>query len=159
MKIARCGLDIAKQVFQLHGVDASGHVLLRRTLPRSKVRALFVSMEPCVVGIEACGGSHYWARELRKLGHTVQLMAANFVSAYRKSGKNDVNDAEEICEAVERWNSHWQNETLGYLPSRSRLPSVWPVPGQAGMNRPSDYEPRLLSVLPSIPRAHRAFLG
>ena len=104
MKVARCGLDIAKQVFQVHCVDDHGHVLLRKTLARSKVRSFFATLTPCLVGIEACGSAHYWGRELRKHGHNVQLMAAHFVGAYRKSGKNDANDAEAICEAVGRPN-------------------------------------------------------
>jgi transposase len=104
MRVARCGLDIAKQVFQVHAVDDRGNVLLRRTLPRGKVRSFFAGLTPCVIGIEACAGSHYWGRELRKYGHRVQLMATHFVGAYRKSGKNDSNDAEAICEAVGRPN-------------------------------------------------------
>ena len=104
MRVARCGLDIAKQVFQIHGVDDRGRVLLRKTLSRSKVRAFFATLAPCLVGVEACASAHYWGRELRRYGHDVQLMAAHFVSAYRKSGKNDVNDAEAICEAVGRPN-------------------------------------------------------
>jgi transposase len=104
MKITRCGLDIAKHVFQVHGVDDHGHVLLRKTLARSKVRAFFATLTPCLVGIEACASAHYWGRELRRYGHDVQLMAAHFVSPYRKNGKNDANDAEAICEAVGRPN-------------------------------------------------------
>lgn len=102
MKVSRCGLDIAKQVFQVHCVDDRGHVLLRKTLARSKVRTFFANLTPCVIGIEACASAHYWGRELRKHGHNVQLMAAHFVGAYRKNGKNDANDAEAICEAVGR---------------------------------------------------------
>jgi transposase len=104
MKVARCGLDIAKQVFQVHCVDDRGRVLLRKTLARSKVRGFFATVSPCIIGIEACASAHYWGRELGKLGHNVRLMAAHFVGAYRKSGKNDANDAEAICEAVGRPN-------------------------------------------------------
>jgi transposase len=104
MTVIRCGLDIAKHVFQVHGVDDHGHVLLRKTLARSKVRAFFATLTPCLVGIEACASAHYWGRELRRYGHDVQLMAAHFVSPYRKNGKNDANDAEAICEAVGRPN-------------------------------------------------------
>src|SRR5271169_2119970 len=104
MKITRVGLDIAKQVFQVHGVDERGKVLVRKQLPRAKVLQFFVQLPPCVVGIEACGSSHYWGRELGKLGHTVKLMAAQFVIPYRKRSKNDANDAEAICEAVGRPN-------------------------------------------------------
>lgn len=104
MKSTRCGLDIAKRVFQVHGVDEDGAAKVRKTLRRAQVLQFFAQLEPCVVGIEACGGAHYWARELSKFGHTVKLMAGQFVSAYRKSGKNDANDAEAICEAVGRPN-------------------------------------------------------
>jgi len=104
MKLTRCGLDIAKQVFQVHGVNEHGVVKARKSLPRGKVLEFFARLPPCLIGIEACGGAHYWARELTKLGHTVKLMAAQFVVAYRKRGKNDANDAEAICEAVGRPN-------------------------------------------------------
>jgi transposase len=104
MKFTRCGLDIAKQVFQVHGVNEHGMVKVRKRLPRAKVLEFFSQLPPCLIGIEACGSAHYWARELTKLGHTVRLMAAQFVMAYRKRGKNDANDAEAICEAVGRPN-------------------------------------------------------
>jgi len=104
MKLTRCGLDIAKQVFQVHGVNEHGVVKARKSLPRGKVLEFFARLPPCLIGIEACGGAHYWARELTKLGHTVKLMAAQFVVAYRRRGKNDANDAEAICEAVGRPN-------------------------------------------------------
>jgi transposase len=102
MKITRIGLDIAKQVFQVHGVDERSKVTVRKQLARAKVREFFAQLPPCLVGIEACGSSHYWGRELTKLGHTVKLIAAQFVIPYRKRGKNDANDAEAICEAVGR---------------------------------------------------------
>lgn len=104
MKITRVGLDIAKQVFQVHGVDERGVVGARKQLVRAKVLGFFAQLPPCLIGIEACGGAHYWGRELTKLGHTVKLMATRFVAAYRKRGKNDANDAEAICEAVGRPN-------------------------------------------------------
>ena len=104
MTITRIGLDIAKSVFQLHGVDARGKTVLRRTLARGEVLGFFVNRPACLIGIEACAGSHYWARELIKLGHDVRLMAAQFVIPYRKGGKNDATDAEAICEAVGRPN-------------------------------------------------------
>jgi transposase len=104
MKFTRCGLDIAKQVFQVHGVNEHGVVKGRKTLPRAKVLEFFVQLPPCLIGLEACGSAHYWARELSKLGHTVKLMATQHVAAYRKRGKNDANDAEAICEAVGRPN-------------------------------------------------------
>jgi transposase len=104
MNVVRIGLDIAKSVFQIHGVDGYGKVALKKTLSRGEVLAFFAHLAPCRIGIEACAGSHYWARELIKLGHDARLMAAQFVSPYRKSGKNDANDAEAICEAVGRPN-------------------------------------------------------
>jgi transposase len=104
MKFTRCGLDIAKRVFQVHGVDEAGAVRVQKKLARGKVLEYFAQRESCLIGIEACAGSHYWARELGKLGHTVKLMAARFVQPYRKSDKNDTNDAEAICEAVGRPN-------------------------------------------------------
>lgn len=104
MKIARIGLDIAKSVFQLHGVDAHGKVVCTKTLSRSEVLSFFANLPACLIGIEACASAHYWARELIKLGHDARLMAGQFVSAYRKGGKNDANDAEAICEAVGRPN-------------------------------------------------------
>ncbi len=107
MKITRVGLDIAKQVFQMHGVDGNGKSGLRKQLARAKVLEFFAQLPPCLIGIEACGSSHYWGRELTKLGHTVKLMAAQFVIPYRKRGKNDANDAEAICEAVGRPNMHF----------------------------------------------------
>ena len=102
MTITRIGLDIAKSVFQLHGVDARGKTVLRRTLARGEVLGFFVNRPACLIGIEACAGSHYWARELIKLGHQVRLIAPQFVKPYVKSGKNDANDAEAICEAASR---------------------------------------------------------
>jgi len=93
---------LAKQVFQVHGVDERGHTVLRRRLARTQVRTVLTQLPPCVVGLEACGRAHYWARELRALGHDVRLMAPQFVRPYRKNDKNDGNDAEAICEAVGR---------------------------------------------------------
>jgi transposase len=104
MKFTRCGLDIAKQVFQVHGVNEHGVMQGRRTLRRGKVLEFFAQLPPCLIGIEACGSAHYWGRELSKLGHTVRLMAAQYVVPYRKRAKNDANDAEAICEAVGRPN-------------------------------------------------------
>lgn len=100
--VTRIGIDLAKHVFQLHGVDERGHTVLRRRLARSQVRAVLTQLPPCVVGLEACGSAHYWARALRALGHDVRLMALQFVRPYRKNDKNDGNDAEAICEAVGR---------------------------------------------------------
>jgi transposase len=104
MAIVRIGLDIAKLVFQIHGVDGHGKAVLKKTLSRSEMLGYFAKLPACLIGIEACAGAHYWARELSRLGHDARLMASQFVSAYRKSGKNDANDAEAICEAVGRPN-------------------------------------------------------
>ena len=96
------GLDIAKSVFQVHGVDRDGEVVVRRRLRRSRVLPFFATVEPCRIGIEACGSGHYWARELGALGHDVRLMAPSYVKPYVKRQKNDAADAEAICEAVSR---------------------------------------------------------
>jgi len=98
----RCGLDIAKHIFALHVVNASGKTIIRKNLKRKKVLEYFAQLPVCVVGIESCGGSHYWARELKKLGHKPQLISARYVIPYRRKGKNDANDAEAICEAIGR---------------------------------------------------------
>ena len=102
MKITMVGLDIAKQVFQVHAADSEGRAVLRKRLRRDQVAEFFANLSPCMVGLEACGGSHYWARVLSQLGHTVRLIAPQFVKPYVKSNKNDANDAEAICEAVSR---------------------------------------------------------
>lgn len=96
------GLDIAKSVFQLHGVDADGATVLQKRLTRGRLLAFFAKLPPCLIGIEACASSHYWARELTSLGHEVKLMPAQYVKPYVKRGKNDAADAEAICEAVTR---------------------------------------------------------
>jgi transposase len=98
------GLDIAKSVFQIHGVDAAGNVIVRRQLKRRYVLPFFQKLPPCLVGIEACASSHHWSRELQELGHTVRLMPPAYVKPYVKRQKNDAADAEAICEAVTRAN-------------------------------------------------------
>jgi transposase len=102
--ITTIGLDIAKSVFQVHGIDAAGQVLVRRQLKRRYVLAFFAKLSPCLVGIEACASSHHWSRELQALGHTVRLMPPAYVKPYVKRQKNDMADAEAICEAVTRAN-------------------------------------------------------
>ena len=102
--VTTVGLDIAKSVFQVHGVDADGNVVLRRQLKRRYVLAFFQKLPPCLIGIEACASSHYWSRELQALGHTVRLMPPAYVKPYVKRQKNDAADAEAICEAVTRPN-------------------------------------------------------
>src|SRR5215472_16679989 len=102
--VTTIGLDIAKSVFQVHGIDAAGQVVIRRQLKRRYVFAFFQKLSPCLVGIEACASSHYWSRELQALGHTVSLMPPTYVKPYVKRQKNDMADAEAICEAVTRAN-------------------------------------------------------
>jgi transposase len=102
--VTTIGLDIAKSVFQVHGIDAEGNVVLRRQLKRRYVLVYFQRLAPCLVGIEACASSHHWSRELQALGHTVRLMPPAYVKPYVKRHKNDATDAEAICEAVTRPN-------------------------------------------------------
>src|SRR3954471_20914245 len=102
MQISTIGLDIAKNVFQVHGIDAAEKVVVRKQLRRGQVLKFFASLQPCLVGMEACATAHQWARELTKLGHQVRLMPAKDVKAYVKRNKNDAADAEAICEAVRR---------------------------------------------------------
>ena len=102
MQITTIGLDIAKNVFQVQGIDAKEKVVARKQLRRSQVITFFKALPPCLIGMEACATAHYWARELTKLGHEVRLMPAKDVKAYVKRNKNDAADAEAICEAVRR---------------------------------------------------------
>ena len=104
MKITSVGIDLAKNVFQLHAVDERGKIVLRRQLRRDQMAAFFANLPPCLIGMEACGSAHYWARTLQSFGHTARLMSPQFVKPYVKSNKNDVADAEAICEAVARPN-------------------------------------------------------
>ena len=102
MKITRMGVDLAKNVFQVHGVDRHGKLQVQKRLRRAQMLDWFGKQEPCLIGMEACGSAHHWARELSKLGHEVRLMAPQYVKPYVRGGKNDANDAEAICEAVGR---------------------------------------------------------
>ena len=95
-------IDLAKSVFQLHGIDSAGQVVLRREVLRAQLMKTIAQLEPCLIGIEACGSTHYWARLFGEYGHQVKIMSPQFVKPYRKSDKNDRNDAEAICEAVTR---------------------------------------------------------
>jgi transposase len=104
MKITTIGLDLAKNVFQVHGVDERGKPVVRKQLRREQVVAFFAAMPPCLVGMEACGGAHHWARRLQEFGHTVRLISPQYVKPYVKTNKNDAVDAEAICEAVGRPN-------------------------------------------------------
>lgn len=112
MNLSRIGLDLAKQVFQVHGVDRHEQVVCRRQLKRAQVRDFFRQLPPCLVAMEACGSAHYWARELRELGHTVRLIAPQFVKPYVKGDKHDAHDAEAICEAASR-------PSMRYVPVKS----------------------------------------
>ena len=114
--VTTIGLDIAKSVFQVHGIDAEGNVLIRRQLKRRYVLAFFQKLSPCLVGIEACATSHHWSRELKALGHTVRLMPPAYVKPYVKRQKNDATDAEAICEAVTRANMRFvETKTPGWM--------------------------------------------
>ncbi len=104
MKITTIGIDLAKTLFQVHGVDKQRKAGLKKQLKRKDVMSFFANLEPCLIGMEACGSAHYWARKLSELGHTVRLMAPQFVKPYVKTNKSDRNDAEAICEAVGRPN-------------------------------------------------------
>ena len=104
MKITTIGIDLAKIVFQIHGVDERGKVGVRKQLKRAEMSVYFSNLEPCLIGMEACGSAHYWARKFEGYGHTVKLMAPQFVKPYVKTNKNDMADAEAICEAVARPN-------------------------------------------------------
>lgn len=102
MNLTTLGIDLAKSSFSVVGMDKHGKVVLRKTLKRSQLLPFIAQCPPCLIGMEACGGAHYWGRECEKLGHRVGIMAVKFVAPFRKSGKNDNNDAEAICEAVTR---------------------------------------------------------
>ena len=128
MQITTIGLDIAKNVFQVHGIDADEKVVVRKQLRRSQVMAFFAALPPCLIGMEACATAHHWARELTKLGHRVRLMPAKDVKAYVKRNKNDAADAEEICEAVRR-------PTMRFVRIKS---AVSRVSDAASSTRPAD---------------------
>ena len=104
MKITTIGIDLAKNVIQVHGVDERGKAVLKKQLKRDQVASFFANLPPCLIGMEACGSAHHWARKLEAFGHTVKLMAPQFVKPYVKTNKNDAADAEAICEAVGRPN-------------------------------------------------------
>ncbi len=112
MKITTIGIDLAKNVFQIHGVDAKGKVVMRKVLKREQMAAFFANTPACLIGMEACGSAHYWARKLQAHGHTVKLMAPQYVKPYVKTNKNDAADAEAICEAVTR-------PTMRFVPIKS----------------------------------------
>jgi transposase len=128
MDIKVIGLDLAKNVFQVHGIDGSGRALLRRQLKRAELCSFFAKLSPVVVGMEACGGAHYWAREIAKLGHRVKMMNPKYVKPFVKTNKNDRNDAEAIAEAASRRNvpevevkQAWQQDLQSLHRVRSQL--------------------------------------
>jgi len=147
MQVTTIGLDIAKNVFQIHGIDAAEKVVVRKQLRRSQVLAFFKALPPCLVGMEACATAHYWARELTKLGHRVRLMPAKDVKAYVKRNKNDAADAAAICEAVRR-------PTMRFVPVKSAEQQA-----QLMQHRARDLLMRQRTQLINAIRAHMAELG
>src|SRR5512139_1212138 len=111
-EVSTIGLDIAKSVFQVHGADSSGAVVIRKRVSRLKLLEFFAALPPCLVGIEACPSAHHWSRRLQALGHTVRLMPPSYVKAYLRRSKNDANDAAAICEAVTR-------PSMRFVPTKS----------------------------------------
>ena len=147
MQITTIGLDIAKNVFQVHGIDATEKVVVRKQLRRGQVLAFFKALAPCLIGMEACATAHYWARELTKLGHQVRLMPAKDVKAYVKRNKNDAADAEAICEAVRR-------PTMRFVPVKSAEQQA-----RLMQHRARDLLMRQRTQLINALRAHLAELG
>src|SRR5437660_1435957 len=147
MQITTIGLDIAKNAFQVHGIDAAEKVIVRKQLRRGQVMAFFEALAPCLVGMEACATSHHWARELAKLGHEVRLMPAKDVKAYVKRNKNDAADAEAICEAVRR-------PTMRFVRIKSAEQQ-----GQLMLHRARDLLMRQRTQSINALRAHLAELG
>ena len=147
MQITTIGLDIAKNVFQVHGIDAAEKVVVRKQLRHGQILGFFEALPHCLVGMEACATSHYWARELTKIGHQVRLMPAKDVKAYVKRNKNDAADAEAICEAVRR-------PTMRFVQIKSVEQQ-----GQLMLHRARDLLMRQRTQLINALRAHMAELG
>ena len=147
MQITTIGLDIAKNVFQVHGIDAAEKVVVRKQLRRGQVMEFFKALPPCLIGMEACATAHYWARELTKLGHQVRLMPAKDVKAYVKRNKNDAADAEAICEAVRR-------PTMRFVQIKSTEQQ-----GRLMLHRARDLLMRQRTQVINAMRAHLAELG
>ena len=147
MQITTIGLDIAKNVFQVHGIDAAEKVVVRKQLRRGGVLAFFKALPPCLIGMEACATAHYWARELTKLGHQVRLMPPKDVKAYVKRNKNDAADAEAICEAVRR-------PTMRFVQVKSAEQQ-----GRLMQHRTRDLLMRQRTQVINALRAHMAELG
>ena len=146
-EVSTIGLDIAKSVFQVHGADVDGAVVIRKRVSRAKVLEFFSTLPSCVVGIEACPSAHHWSRELRALGHTVRLMPPSYVKAYLKRSKNDANDAAAICEAVTR-------SSMRFVPTKSEQQ-------QSGLmlHRSRQLLVRQRTMLSNAIRGHLAELG
>ena len=146
-EVSTIGLDIAKSVFQVHGVDVDGAVVVRKRISRSKMLEFFAGLPPCLVGIEACPSAHHWGRELARLGHTVKLMPPSYVKAYLKRSKNDANDAAAICEAVTR-------PSMRFVPIKSEQQ-------QSGLmlHRSRQLLVRQRTMLSNAIRGHMAELG
>jgi transposase len=146
-EVSTIGLDIAKSVFQVHGVDGAGAVVIRKRISRAKVVEFFGELPPCLVGIEACPSAHHWGRELQALGHTVKLMPPSYVKAYLKRSKNDANDAAAICEAVTR-------PSMRFVPTKSQQQ-------QSGLmlHRSRQLLVRQRTMLSNAIRGHLAELG
>ena len=147
MQVTTIGLDLAKHVFQIHGIDAAEKVVIKKHLRRSQVMSFFEALAPCLIGMEACATAHYWARQLTKLGHEVRLMPAKDVKAYVKRNKNDAADAEAICEAVRR-------PTMRFVRVKSAEQQ-----GQLMQHRTRDLLMRQRTQLINALRAHLAELG
>src|SRR5499427_4653512 len=147
MQVTTIGLDIAKNVFQVHGIDANEKVVVRKQLRRSQVLAFFAALAPCLIGMEACATAHHWARELTKLGHEVRLMPAKDVKAYVKRNKNDAADAAAICEAVRR-------PTMRFVRVKTAAQQ-----GQLMQHRTRDLLMRQRTQLINAIRAHMAEIG
>jgi len=146
-EVSTIGLDIAKSVFQIHGVDVDGAVVIRKRVGRAKVLDFFAALRSCLVGIEACPSAHHWSRELQALGHTVRLMPPSYVKAYLKRSKNDANDAAAICEAVTR-------PSMRFVPTKSEQQ-------QSGLmlHRSRQLLVRQRTMLSNAIRGHMAELG
>src|SRR5262245_8527828 len=141
------GLDIAKSVFQVHGIDVDGTVVIRKRIGRARVMEFFAALRPCLIGIEACPTAHHWSRKLSALGHTVRLMPPSYVKAYLKRSKNDANDAAAICEAVTR-------PSMRFVPTKSEQQ-------QSGLmlHRSRQLLVRQRTMLSNAIRGHMAELG
>lgn len=146
-QITTIGLDLAKNVFQLHGVTAQGEVALRRQLRRSRIPDFFGRLPPCLIGMEACAGAHHWARERAKLGHEVRLMPPSYVKAYVKRGKTDAADAGAICEAVTR-------PSMRFVPVKTEEQQAILM-----MHRTRDFLVRQLTQITNALRAHLGEFG